>query len=811
MFESSPDCVKLLELDGRIVDMNLNGRCAMQVDDITSLRGREWRTLWPEESRVQLDAALAAARSGQLGRFDAFCPTMRGTPKWWDVTVTAVRQNGDQIEHLLVVSRDITLLHASEQEQRESVARLQFILEASRVGEWSLDLDTGKASTSLLHDRCYGYNEPVADWTMDSFMRHVHPSDRQRVEDSFREAIANQGEWRFECRVIWPDESVHWVSVLGNIYNSQGEHPGRMVGTVVDITRQKRAEILAQGQKAALELAMSDAPLLSVLDVLTRAAEEGVGETVVASVMLMDEDGRRLRNGSAPSIPDAYLHAIDGLEIGPAVGSCGTAAFLKQTVVVSDIQTDPLWADFREVALASGLRSCWSQPILSSRDEVLGTLAVYRSVPTTPTQAEREAMGLLLSTASLVIDRHRQVMERQQAESGLRHLAEELRASDQRKTEFLATLAHELRNPLAPIINGLEVLKWSAGDAVAMASTREMMERQASHMTHLIDDLLDVARITSGKLELRKERVALQDIIVTALDTSMALIEARSHRLSLDMPESPVWLMADPTRIAQVISNLLNNSAKYTPKGGHIQLTVTQSGTAVDISVTDDGLGLAESSLATVFELFTQVRPNGKSLQDGLGVGLTLVKRLAELHDGAVSVSSAGPGLGSSFRVSLPLPHINEDTSASAQIVPQTSPELPAGRALRILVVDDNVDAAEVLMALLEMNEHQVWAAHDGHLAIELAEQVRPDVIFLDIGMPGMSGLEVARVLRTKRHLTHIVLIALTGWGSESDRAKSKDAGFDYHLTKPTKFDEIEDLLASLTPPSDDDSQRHSA
>lgn len=800
MFESSPDCVKLLDLDGLLLDMNLNGQCAMEIDDIAHLCGQEWRAFWPAQSHIDIEAALVAARAGQVGRFNAFCPTAKGSPRWWDVTVTPIRGDSGHVDCILSVSRDITALHTAEEEQRESAERLQFLLEAAQVGEWSLDLADGRAQTSRLHDRCFGYDEPVGTWCFETFIQHVHPNDRQRVEDTFRRVAAELREWQFECRVIWPDRSVHWISGLGNIYGSAGGQAGRMVGTVTDITRRKRAEMLAEGQKAALELAVAGAPLRSILDVLARTAEEGVGETIIASVMLVDEDARCLRHGSAPSLPESYSSAIDGLEIGPAMGSCGTAAFLRKPVIVTDIKHDPLWADFRHVALANGLRSCWSQPILSSQGEVLGTLAAYRTEPCAPSLAEREAMGLLLSTASLVLDRHRQALERQQAEAALRQLAEALSTADRRKTEFLATLAHELRNPLAPILNGIEAMKLNKNDLATQERIRDMVARQAMHMTHLIDDLLDVARITSGKLDLRKEQVVLQDIVATAVDTSLPLIEAGAHELSIHMPELPLWLEADPTRIAQAISNLLNNAAKYTARGGHIELVVALAGDTIEVAVTDNGVGLSEEARSTVFEMFTQVRPGGKKLQDGLGIGLTLVKQLAELHDGVVSVSSPGLGAGSTFSFTLPLRGAVQSSPLPGPTATIAEPDMKRnGRSLRILVVDDNVDAAEVLAALLEMNGYELRVAYDGQQALELAEQFVPDAIFLDIGMPGMSGFEVAKALRARPPLAQAAIIALTGWGAASDRTESKAAGFDHHLTKPTNFDDIEALLISLT------------
>jgi PAS domain S-box-containing protein len=794
MFESSPDCVKVLDLDGRLLEMNRNGRCVMEVDDVACLVGHEWPSFWPEASHADIKASLVAARSGQVGRFSAFCPTVKGTPKWWDVTVTPVHGDSGRVEKILAVSRDITPLQVAKEMEHENAARLQFILEAAQVGEWELDLATGKARTSLLHDRCFGYTEPVTNWSMGRFGEHVHPADRQGVESDLKRAAMGREGWRSECRVIWPDRSVHWICAHGNIYRSSDARAGRMVGTVTDITSRKRAEAFADGQRLALEQAVSGAPLPMILDVLTRAAEEGSGETVMASVMLLD--GKRLRHGSAPSLPPAFSKAIDGVEIGPSVGSCGTAAFSGKPIVVHDIENDPLWAGFRNIALSHGVRSCWSQPILSVQGKVLGTLAVYRGECWTPTPAERESMELLLNTTALVLDRHQQAAERQQAEAELRQMANELARSDRRKTEFIATLAHELRNPLAPILSGLELMKTAQSDLDSLVRIRDMMARQVLHMSHLVDDLLDVARITKGTLELRKEPVAVQDIVAVAIDTSRPLIETGTHVLDVQIPDEPLMLEADPTRIVQMVSNLLNNAAKYTPSGGHINLVVDHIEGMVRISIIDNGVGLPSEALSSVFEMFVQVHKGVESAQGGLGIGLTLVKQVAELHGGAVTVTSPGLGYGCTFSVQLPL--LQGTVRGESSVQPGNLDGNRGTAQLRILVVDDNVDAAEVLVELLQINGHEVRVAHDGFQALELAEAIRPEVVFLDVGMPGMNGFEVATTLRAKPQFESTIIVALTGWGAAEDRARSKAAGFDHHLTKPTNFDDIETLLASL-------------
>ncbi len=384
------------------------------------------------------------------------------------------------------------------------------------------------------------------------------------------------------------------------------------------------------------------------------------------------------------------------------------------------------------------------------------------------------------------------ITQRLLAEQDLRRLAEELSQANRRKTEFLATLAHELRNPLAPLSNGLHLMRMATDKPEVLEKTRRMMERQVQHMVHLVDDLLDVARISTGKVDLRRHPIDLKDVVATAVETSGSLIEGAGHALDLALPSEPLPMHADPTRIAQVVSNLLNNAAKYTPPRGSISLRLQREGEQAVLSVTDTGVGIAPDAIAKVFEMFAQVPNRDGGPQGGLGIGLSLVQSLVALHGGSVTASSPGPGRGSTFTVRLPLSLSDTPAAPAAKAAPMQSSN--PGQ-LRVLVVDDNIDAAESLGVLLEMEGHAALIAHTGQAAIDRAEAFAPDVVFLDIGLPDISGYEVARKLRALPALQQSLLVALTGWGTQEDRQRTKDAGFDRHLTKPAELSAVEELL----------------
>jgi PAS domain S-box-containing protein len=384
------------------------------------------------------------------------------------------------------------------------------------------------------------------------------------------------------------------------------------------------------------------------------------------------------------------------------------------------------------------------------------------------------------------------VTARKRTEEDLRALAAELSESNRRKGEFLATLAHELRNPLAPIRTGLAVLGLGGDKPEAVARIRAMMERQVSHMVHLVDDLLDVARISSGKVDLKIARVDVKGVIASAVETSQPLIDAANHRLTIELSPVPLWLDADLTRLAQVVGNLLTNAAKYTLPGGQILLRVSRDERYVLIAVTDSGMGIPRAELPTVFDMFTQVSTHSPQAQGGLGIGLSLVRHLVELHGGSVAVHSEGEGLGSTFEVRLPL----ADTGERRKYVrPSHVPDPMAHAGLTVLIADDNEDAAEALSEFLRIAGHQVSTVNNGHDALRAGVSTRPDAILLDIGMPGLNGYEVARALRATPGMEETVLIALTGWGTDDDRSRASAAGFDHHLTKPTSAADIVKVL----------------
>jgi PAS domain S-box-containing protein len=404
------------------------------------------------------------------------------------------------------------------------------------------------------------------------------------------------------------------------------------------------------------------------------------------------------------------------------------------------------------------------------------------------TTAMRDDKGELRGFAKVLRDS----TDRKRLEEQLREQNKALEDADRRKDEFLAMLAHELRNPLAPIFNGLTILQHDDLGADIQRNARSIIDRQVRTLARLIDDLLDVSRITMGKVQLARQRVNLNKIVRDAVEACTPMLESRKHELNLSLPADVVWIDADPTRIEQVITNLVNNAAKYTPESGRIEIALTTDGPHAAVRVKDNGIGIAADLLPRIFDLFTQGDPSLDRTQAGLGIGLTLVRKLVEMHDGTVHASSDGPGKGSEFVVVLPV------LSAPVSAGTEAKAGVQKAEPLRVMVVDDNVDAVESLSLVLSLDGHDVATSYNATDALKIATEHRPDVMLLDIGLPDVNGYQLAEQLARIPELRHVVLIAMTGYGQDEARQRSAQAGFAYHLVKPVDPHDLERLLASI-------------
>lgn len=520
----------------------------------------------------------------------------------------------------------------------------------------------------------------------------------------------------------------------------------------------------------------------SIAQILTEEARDIIGSHQAVTSLTVSEDWAQAINSVSLSDKYAAYRAYDAKPDGSGIYALVCRTNMPMRMTQEQLHAHPAWRGFG--AHASGhppMRGWLAVPLVGHGGRNLGLIQLSDKHVGEFDQEDEDVLLQLAAVAAAGIENAR--------------FYNELRVQARRKDEFLAVLAHELRNPLAPLRNAVSLLELSQSNEHA-EQVRQIMKRQVAHMARLIDDLLDVSRITTGKVQLRPETVNLRRILDAALEVSRPAIERAGHQLVVSMP-GEVQVKVDPTRMAQVVSNLLNNAAKYTRPGGRIELGARICNGEVEVFVTDNGAGLSAEALPEIFELFTQVGRTIDHSEGGLGIGLALVKKLVEMHGGSVEAKSPGLGRGSTFTVRLPAALADSDDQ------PVTGSHRTQGRkqASRILVVDDNVDAASTLSAVLEMAGHTTRTCHSGAAALDEVEAFGPEVVLLDIGLPGMDGYEVARRLRATPSGSKLTLVAVTGWGSESDRRRTREAGFDEHLTKPVEFDRLEWVLAQLARP----------
>nr|WP_314542903.1 ATP-binding protein [uncultured Massilia sp.] len=627
-------------------------------------------------------------------------------------------------------------------------ARLESIIGLAEVAAWTLDLQSGRVEADERMLELFGLPPEDAGGVLaDVFFEVIHPDDVPPTRALLEHAVDTGEPYNATFRVRTAGGAWRWVLARGQRERSGSGSNERalMRGVVVDATVQKQAEERLRASEERY-----------------RTLFDAIDSGICVVEVLYDPGGR----------PNDFRF----LEVNHAFSrDTGLADAVGRTMRSLRPHHEQHWFDTCARVAETGEAAHF----VNEAAQLGRWYDVY---------AARVGPAGSRKVVVLFTD----ITARRRADLELRRLNDDLAEQDRRKTEFLATLAHELRNPLAPIRNGLQLLRRAGQDAAAAARVQDIMDRQLDHLVHLVDDLLDVARITRGQVELKPAWIALNDVLNAAVETSTPLIEANRHRLDVRLPAEPLTLYGDATRLTQVVSNLLNNAAKYTPRGGSIVLAAERDGDQALIAVSDNGIGIPADALEEVFTMFTQVSHESQAVPGGLGIGLSLVRSLVALHGGTVSAASAGPNLGSVFTVRLPLggaaPQRPKDAGAAA-----TAPG-----SLRVLVVDDNRDAAETLAALLSMMGHEAAVANDGHAALRMLAGLRPQVVFLDIGMPGMSGYEVAQAVRGNPDWDGIRLIALTGWGGSADRARTAAAGFDEHLTKPATLAAIEAVLARI-------------
>lgn len=714
-------------------------------------KGDGWLKMVHPDDREELVAQWNEARASR-GLFETEHRIQHhdGRYRWVTGRAAPVIDSTGAVREWVGIDFDITHQKRAEQDLLDARLRLEGALMAADIGTWNFDLIANLIYADANMLQLYGMSARVEDGIPpEHFFDVIHPDDVKRVRERFETAVASGKAYQDSYRICLPGGRIRYVHVRGKVSLANDGTPLWLPGVALDVTALTEVE---EGLRRREER--------------YRALFNSIDEGFYIIELIFDDAGRAVDYRFLEANPAA--ERLNGLI--DVVGKT-----LRELVPAPKMS----WIETYAKAITTGqaLR-------FTDYSENLGRwydISVTRLGDGSDNQA------------ALLFD---DITERKQNEEELRRLAADLSQSNQRQREFLATLAHELRNPLAPIRAGLDLMEASPNNPATITRVREIMRRQVDHLVHLVNDLLDIARITSGKIELKLEPALLKDIVLSAIETTLPVMEAKHHDFQFSIPDEPIRLVADANRLAQVIGNLLTNAAKYTPENGSIGLDVRCEGTEAVITVTDNGIGIPSDELPAVFDMFSQASHSKAHAQGGLGIGLSLVKRLTEKHGGCVSAASAGPRQGSTFTVRLPIAApLEEDRTDSLSTVPSAA---GSGQPLRILVVDDNRDAAVLLAQMLILAGHEVDIAHDGESGLEAAIRLSPHIAMLDLGMPGMNGYELARALRGMPRLDRTVLLALTGWGAEEERQRTRAAGFEYHLTKPVNFESLLKLIASI-------------
>ena len=694
---------------------------------------------------------------------------------------------------------DITDQRRAEEEMRNSEERFRSLMEQAPFSIQVFSPDGRTIRANRAWEELWGLTlSQIADYNILQDQQLAAKGVLSLIQRGFAGEVIRIPAIQYDPNETIPDQTRHsdpkrWVSATAYPLKNDAGQIEEIVLVHDDITARKRAEdaLLEAHRELEDRVARRTAELAQANEFL-KALLENVQTGVVAcnadGVLTMFNGVTRVLHGlpEEPISPERWaerycLFLPDGQTPMTQTDVPLYRALQGERVQDAEMVIRPEGHSPRTVQVSG-------QAILDEKGVKIGAVVSMHDI-TARKRAEEE-----LRTAHQELEKR---VEQRTVELGRANAA--LREADRRKDEFLATLAHELRNPLAPIRNSLQILKMPRVDAATVQQTRDMMERQVHHLVRLVDDLLDVSRVMRGKIDLRRERVELATVVARAVETVQPLIEVQGHRLDLSLPHESLLLDADPVRLTQVVGNLLTNAAKYTEANGRIWLTAARENGQAVLTVRDSGIGIGPDMLPHIFELFVQVDHAATRSQGGLGIGLTLVKSLVEMHGGSVEAHSDGLGTGCAFTVRLPLTHERQEQLVLQNENDEQMPVRASG--LRLLVVDDNKDAAISLAMLLRLQGHEVQLAHSGVSALELAPSFSPDVVFLDIGMPGMDGYEVARRLRTQPGLENVVLAALTGWGQQEDRRRTAEAGFNHHLVKPPEPKAIENVLAQLKRP----------
>lgn len=788
------DIMSETDIGGVITNVN-DKFCEISGYSRKELLGKNHRLLKSDHHRASFYEELWKTISKGEVWHGTICNRKKDGSKYWvESTIVPILDKNNKPYKYVSARTDISELKVSEE-------RLERSQNNANIGTWDWNLSDDRVYWSTMAKKLYGFSSSFNEVSADIYFDIVHPDDREIVNAAVTACLEKGVKYDIEHRVIWPDGSVRWMHENGDSIRDENGKPLHMLGVVQDISQKVAARIKQQGNNKILEQIAIGRPLKEVLKTIVLHAENmQVG--AIGSILILDSYGKKLEHGTAPNLPSFYNEAIDGLEIGIGIGSCGEAAFLGQRVIANDLMSHPNWADFKVLAKKAGLQACWSEPFFSSTGKVLGTFAMYYGKPTIADEAD---LDLLVELAHFVAI----VVEKDQAQQALMIAKEEAESANRAKSQFLSSMSHELRTPMNAIMGFGQLLKMEADPELTESQAENVDEivKAGHHLLELINEVLDLAKIESGRIDLSLETVAMGEVITESLQLIMPLAEKRGINIRIQKDGIDISLdhlmknnnavRADRTRLRQVLLNLLSNAVKYNKENGTISISCQNTkNKQTRVNIVDSGKGVSLEQQKQLFKAFNRLDA-GDSDIEGTGIGLVITKNIVELMGGAIGVISE-PGKGSTFWFELPSDELLPEQENTAENSETASADKENQEVVEytVLYIEDNPANLRLVAQLLgRIKNIRMWSAHEPLLGLELAAEHNPDLILLDINLPGMDGFGVLEHLRQRDVTRDTPVIAISANAMPSDIERGLKAGFDDYITKPI---DIKSLLKSV-------------
>ncbi len=817
LLESSPVCTKLLDLDFNLKYMSSAGVKDLKINDITEYYGTPYPfPFYPESFRADMRTSLEkAGKTGNVVSHEGVVNDLEGNAQHYHSAIVPITNTGHEVESIMVVSTNISgqkkaelaLQRALDElemkvetrtaELKRSEQRFAAAMRAANDGLWDWNFETDEVYYSPRWKSMLGYGEKELSGHLDTFLALVHPDDKERVLGLTREYIEGRAD-SFRVEISMRHKNGQYVNILSRgilVRDKTDEKPVRLIGTHVDITERKKSEQFILDTSEILRMIALKEPKEQIYDAIAHLYESRHPGMRCSMLIL---EGNRLMHAGAPSMPKEYCDAVNGLEFGPDVGSCGTATYHGIRVVVEDIATDPKWESIKHVALPHGMRCCWSEPIKNSMGEVLGAFGMYYDYPARPNEAETNDLSSAARLAGIIVEREKEEKELNRHRKHLEELVSErtrqfeeakieAETANEAKSNFLANMSHEIRTPM----NGLLGLSRLALQTDLDPLQRDFLEKIHSSATSLIgviNDILDFSKIEAGMLNIESIPFNLNDAVKQVMDVFHQAALDKGLTVSVHMePGTPCNLIGDPLRIRQILTNLVGNAVKFT-ENGLVSVSIhslrTDDGRILlETAVSDTGLGMTQEQMENVFEAFTQADPSTTREFGGTGLGLSITRRLVEIMGGEIWMESTiGEGSVCTFTLSF-----MEDSAATNEIIVPPVTEIPNFKGKRILLVEDNEINQQVVKGLLELSRCSITIANNGQEALGIiASGCRFDLILMDIQMPVMNGLDATRKIREQGNTAkYLPIVAMTGAAMDAERIHAFEAGMDAMITKP--------------------------